>query len=546
MSTRYDAASDYLNRTASAPQQYPLTVTFWLYITTDRNAYGALFLIANSGGTSFISFNLSSSGTNLQISVNGNTTNGSNLNVGQWYHIACVIASATSQKMYVDGVLDINKTSTSTTFTPAQFFLGSDTVGFLNGRLGDVIITERELTVEEIKTQMNDLWPILYRPWAFYPMFPGSTERTLDYSGNGRNLTANGSLTDEAGPPVWFGNELSAQQPAAVSTAVNVALDALTLTSSVPTLTVTPGAVSIPLDALTLAGAAPTLTVTPGAAQIALDALTLAGSVPVLTVTPGAASVTLDALLLAGSVPSLTVTTGAVSIPLDALALASAAQDLTVTPGAASITLDALTLASAAQTLVVTPGATSVTLDALTAVFSVPDLTVNVSGGAQAVDLDALTLAGSVPSLTVTPGAASIALDALTLASSALTLVVTPGGALVALDSLTLASAINDLSVVPGAASVTLNALVLAGSVANLTVTTGGIATTLDALTLASSILDLTVVLSVNVDGAFLTVQKGGAQVAADPRAQLTAARTDALIGADAAQLIGQKQRQLQ
>lgn len=209
MTVRFDASTDYLNRTASAPQQFPLTVTFWLYITTDRNAYGCLFLLANSGGTSFISFNLSSSGTNLQISVNGNTTNGSNLNVGQWYHVACVIASATSQKMYLDGVLDINKTSVSTTFTPAQFFIGSDTVGWLNGREGDMKIFERELTAEEIKHEMMDIEPQLYPTWAFYPMDAGASERVLDYSGNGRNLTNNGSLTDEGGPPVGWSDEIS-------------------------------------------------------------------------------------------------------------------------------------------------------------------------------------------------------------------------------------------------------------------------------------------------------------------------------------------------
>jgi hypothetical protein len=215
VATRYDAAGDYHNRTASAPQQFPLTVTFWLYITTDRNAYGTLFLIANSGGTSFIGFNLSSTGTNLQISVNGNTTNGSNLSTGTWYHIACVIASATSQKMYLNGVLDINKTSVSTTFTPAQYFIGSDSVGFLNGRLADMKIFESELTAEQIKTEMNDLWPVYSRSWATYPMFAGASERVLDYSGNGRNLTNNGTLTDEAGPPVGWADE-SLWTPSAV------------------------------------------------------------------------------------------------------------------------------------------------------------------------------------------------------------------------------------------------------------------------------------------------------------------------------------------
>lgn len=239
MAVRIDASSDYLNRTSSAPGQYPLTVTFWLYITTDRNAYGVLFLIANSGGTSFISFNLSSSGTNLQISVGGNTTNGSNLSTGTWYHIACVVASATSQKMYLNGVLDINKTTSSYTFTAAQYYLGSDSVGWLNGRLADVKMFDRELTVEEIKNEMADLWPVSYPAWAFYPMFAGASERVLDYGGGGRNLTANGTLTDEAGPPVGWGAQTPFGLFVSTTTAysLNLAAGSYAITGAAATVT---------------------------------------------------------------------------------------------------------------------------------------------------------------------------------------------------------------------------------------------------------------------------------------------------------------------
>lgn len=205
MAIRFDAAGDYVYRTTSAPQQYPLTVLFRVYISVDRNAYGALFIMANGAGTSFIALNLSSSGTNLQISVGGSTTNGTNLSTGTWYDVALVIESATAQKAYLNGVLDINKTTSSYTFTPAQYFIGSDSAGFLNGRITDLKIIEAALTADEIQTERMLRRPVLFNPWAHYPMLSGSGERTRDYSGNGRGLTEAGTLTDEDLPPVSWG-----------------------------------------------------------------------------------------------------------------------------------------------------------------------------------------------------------------------------------------------------------------------------------------------------------------------------------------------------
>lgn len=41
--------------------------------------------------------------------------------------------------------------------------------------------------------------------WGWWPVFDGATGRARDYSGNGRNWTGSGTLSDEAGPGIPWG-----------------------------------------------------------------------------------------------------------------------------------------------------------------------------------------------------------------------------------------------------------------------------------------------------------------------------------------------------
>lgn len=80
-----------------------------------------------------------------------------------------------------------------------------------------------------------------------------------------------------------------------------------------------------------------------GAQTVTLNALTLTGSVPSSTVTPGGVTTNLDVLTLASSVPSGTVTPGGVTTNLDTLTLMSTINDLKF--DAQFVWLDTLTLA---------------------------------------------------------------------------------------------------------------------------------------------------------------------------------------------------------
>lgn len=204
MAIRFDAAGDYLSRTASAPGS-TRSVSFWLYLTNDRNAYGSLFIIVDAGGTNFDMVYLTSDGTTLGISASGNAVSGTSLSTGTWYHIVYT-RTGTTRRLYLDGVLDITNTNANT-FTASQFYIGSDSVGYLDGRMDDLKIWEAELTADEAGMEGQALRPVRFENlWAWYPMWPGAGERNKDYSGNGRDLTDNAGVTDEDRPPVSYGN----------------------------------------------------------------------------------------------------------------------------------------------------------------------------------------------------------------------------------------------------------------------------------------------------------------------------------------------------
>lgn len=206
MAIRFDAAGDYISRTASVPASDPFSVSFWMYITADRNAAGTLFILVNAGGTSFVDVHLKSDGTTLEIGTSyaGNSGGGTSLSTGTWYHIA-LVRSGASHTLYLNGVSD-QTLSNAGTFTTATMGMGSNTVTWLNGRLACIKVWDAALTQSEIQQEMNVIRPVRTNNLNLWtPNFPGATERLADYSGNGRNWTANGTLTDEDPPPVSWG-----------------------------------------------------------------------------------------------------------------------------------------------------------------------------------------------------------------------------------------------------------------------------------------------------------------------------------------------------
>lgn len=380
------------------------SISFWIYpvVLPNNSAYKDILARTPSGITG-PGLSLFTSGGVTKFNLgdgNSDALGTTSVTANTWYYLTWTCGSSVD-RLYVNGVQEATDTlqTADAALRFGVYFTSSSSTVF-NGRFANVIIEDATWTAAEVLQQYQRLLPQRAPVWAWYATEFGATERVLDRSGNARNVTATGTITDEDPPPVSYGAPVWLVGTPATGGAVTINATAGTLTLAGQQATVTPGAVSIAVSA---------------------GALTLAGqSASVQAVTSIGASA--GALALAGQ--SATVVPGAVSVAASAGALALAGQQATVTPGAVSVAATAGSLALAGQ---------SATVDSVTSV---------------AAAAGALTLTGQ--SATVTPGAVSIAATAGTLTLAGQQATVAAGGPTVAVAAGTLTLAGLDVTVVGG------------------------------------------------------------------------------------------------
>lgn len=220
MAVRFNASADNLNRSSVVDYNSAYTWMAWIYF------------VGGTSGTWCIPYWVSDSGWNnnegiavddaapyrflLFASVatvwNPDATGSVSPTTGVWYHTALVRESTTSLKMYIDGVLqgtvtaNVTGRGASTTMSMGNNVSASDSA--MDGRVAAIKIWTRALTLAEVNAEMRTIRPLdTTSLWGWYPNFPGSGERARDYSGNGRNWTEGGTLTDEDPPPVSYGGQ---------------------------------------------------------------------------------------------------------------------------------------------------------------------------------------------------------------------------------------------------------------------------------------------------------------------------------------------------
>lgn len=441
MAIRFDAAGDYLYLATSVPDDGIFTVALRVYISVDRNASGVIATVMSSGGVG-VAIGLAANGTTLRALSSGSETTGTDLSVSTWYHVT-LVKNGSSILVYLNGVQDISRTD-ALTWTTAYILLNDPTV-WCNMRSANMRVWEAALTQAEIQADMRSYLPArTANLLAWWPMLPGATERLKDYSGNGRNLTAAGTLADEDGPPLSWGGY-----------------------SIVMPWVASGGDVTVSLNAATLAAAGQALTVTPGAATVALSVGALAATGQALTVTapPPAVTVTLNAANLSAAGQAVSVVPGARTVALASASITASGQAVTVIPGAVAVVLGAGALTAAGQTLTVTPGAIAVALAAGTLAVGGQALTVNAPApGAVVVALNAASLSAAGQALTVLPGAVAVLLAAATGAATGQVVSVNapaPGALVVSLNTAALTASGQALTAVPGAVGIILNAGVI-------------------------------------------------------------------------------------
>ncbi len=215
MSIRFDNVADGLRRTtglldtnspyAALLQFYPISYslvewrTIFMVGVTEYSASDYLQINTNTPNL-------------LVLGVNGTELTASVPSTGAWHKIAIVRENSTSLKLYVnDSLVQTNTTSVSAR-TENFLAFGKDSSASENApdcRIAGIKIWSASKTLAEIAVESQLLRPLdptsLYGWW---PVFPGSGERVRDYSGNGRDWTEVGTLTDEAPPPISWGAPL--------------------------------------------------------------------------------------------------------------------------------------------------------------------------------------------------------------------------------------------------------------------------------------------------------------------------------------------------
>jgi hypothetical protein len=215
MAVRFDNATDGFQLSSSLlDYNSAYTIAGWVLMSVQSGSAEVPICLALDGSNRD-QIRTNSAGTRWGVQANNagagaNVTGASTLSTGTWYHVALVRESTSSLLLYVDGVQETSNTQ-SVTGRSAQTRtdLGSDRGGSnWDGRFYAFKAWSAALTAIEVQHEMRTIRPRrLGSLYAYWPILPGATTRARDYSGNGRNWTENGTLTDEAEPPIMWGSK---------------------------------------------------------------------------------------------------------------------------------------------------------------------------------------------------------------------------------------------------------------------------------------------------------------------------------------------------
>lgn len=200
MSARGDAGGDYYSRTTDLPAGDPFTWQAGIYIDVDTAANAWLMYLGNFAFTAYQAV-LLATGRQLYVFNSGGFVAGPTLAVGQWYRISYA-RNGNSHVLDVDGT-EYSGSFANTT-TPEVLLLGSNTTEYLDGRQEGHKIWNAALTLAERSAERLSIQPVsrasLHAAWALQ-----NAADLTDYSGNGRTLTANGTLADAAASGTRWG-----------------------------------------------------------------------------------------------------------------------------------------------------------------------------------------------------------------------------------------------------------------------------------------------------------------------------------------------------
>ena len=220
MAVRTDASGDLLKRTANLPALNAYSMSGWFYLIARPadNTFGAFLSLdkgAGPDGYHTLGIYMTGSTPGFTIETYGGGSGGSGAGtvpaLNAW-HFMAMTSNGTTVVAYHCTAVGVWQSFSAAykTFTPTGLYWCNDGFGgWSNARISQMRAWDAVLTSDEIKAEAWRSRPSRFANVnGWWPGYPGATERLRDYGPNARNLTAGGTLTDEAGPPLpimWDG-----------------------------------------------------------------------------------------------------------------------------------------------------------------------------------------------------------------------------------------------------------------------------------------------------------------------------------------------------
>ena len=331
MAIRTSASTTYLKRTTDLPNAATLSFCGWFRLTSDRNDYQNFFFSEHVGfGSQDIFLSTDSDGTTLKLFDGSASLTGANLTVGTWYFIGFARSNTSRILVYAPlgtaALTQATDSSTQTISATHSAIWGMTDVynEWVDGSVAFMKLWSGvQLTIDDFA---RERWSILPRRtsslYAFWPCFPGASLRLLDYSGNGRAWTGNGTLTDEDAPPVsWGRSGVRAIIPPAAAASQEIDLTGGAIASgTVPSPVVTSAVELVPT--VIASGTIPSPVVT-SAVELIPTAIP-SGSVATPSVNLGDVELT-PTVIASGTIPTPIVSSGAFTIIVAAIPSGSVA-----------------------------------------------------------------------------------------------------------------------------------------------------------------------------------------------------------------------------
>jgi hypothetical protein len=178
------------------------TVMCWFNYPTNPGTWSTVFGMCGRSITQSIS-----SGDRMNIWDNSDEIQGQTISFDTWYHLAFVATGDSigdTLYMYLNGALDITNVRGDAGDTGANFQVGNNVYSEnMKGRLAAFKGWNVALTAEEIQNEMRVARPRKLQNLIWWlPVMDAATlaNRLKDLSGNGNDMSENGTVTLGEGP----------------------------------------------------------------------------------------------------------------------------------------------------------------------------------------------------------------------------------------------------------------------------------------------------------------------------------------------------------